>query len=313
MDIRRKLLECYPVVLEMLSERGFDASMYAPMTVQMVKICEEQLFVEPIVVKKTLDAVGREGSVPWPFSANSRELRILKSINGGDVDEAAKAIAVLQSRYPRLGNFLGANYKNKDLCQKLLKVYTQCALPIAEVHFCCFDSSKLAAQFDRIFKAVVDSMEKTLEADVMSSHVGTFKELDELDEQACMEIEKEVLDLYMHARTVILIADNPKKLPLDTPTMIHVQVFCIHHLMFNVRKHKFVPRHDILDVWQHDKEIAALKSHYHITRLHRELPIIYTSDPVAKFIGLRKDNICRITDTNSTSGTYIKYRYCRSG
>ena len=322
-DISRKLLQCYPIILEMLTTRGFDTSMYSPMTVEMVKVCASKAFLDPIVVTKTEDTVRESNSVTWSFTTGSREDSILddlkKHIHSKRVEIEKwfhAKFTPFQSKYPRLGKFLRENYNTEKwgLCTKLLEVYKKSARPVAEVHFCCFDSTKLSAQFDRVFKVIVDSMEKTLEADIMVQHVDTFKELSQYSgEDRSIEIEQEIKDLYMRARTVIFIADNPKKQAVSTPTLIHLQVFCIQHLMFNVLKHKYVPNHDILDTWQNKSEIDEIKRHYHISRLNCELPIIYTSDPVAKFIGLRRDNVCRITDTNDSSGTYIKYRYCRSG
>ena len=79
-DISRKLLQCYPIILEMLTTRGFDTSMYSPMTVEMVKVCASKEFLDPIVVTKTEDTVRESNSVTWSFTTGSREDSILDDL-----------------------------------------------------------------------------------------------------------------------------------------------------------------------------------------------------------------------------------------
>ena len=87
---------------------------------------------------------------------------------------------------------------------------------------------------------------------------------------------------------------------------IFVQVFWLDTLIINIIKHDAVPKHRI--VTQEEKE--RLISKYDIQN-YNQLPIILKIDPVAKFLGMRRGDVCEIIRPSETSGVYISYRYCQ--
>ena len=65
-------------------------------------------------------------------------------------------------------------------------------------------------------------------------------------------------------------------------------------------------------VWDYDDEtIERIKRTYNMQSLSKENPVMPLNDPVAKFIGLRRGQLCEITRTNETSGTFVTYRFCK--
>ena len=86
---------------------------------------------------------------------------------------------------------------------------------------------------------------------------------------------------------------------------IHIQVFSIEHLLVNITKHVLVPPLRILAEEEKDKIVET----YRLNKM-TQLPIILKSDPVAKFYGVRKGDLCEIIRPSETSGIYINYRYC---
>lgn len=366
MDTRRKILQSYPVVLSMLQCRGYDTSMYAPLTSEMVQEYENAKMVEPIVVRRRYiygsDTSGYDGEerpplvtadegrfradgALYPFCGSdaawegalqgtapddptivSRELRVIADWTSHGVDKVRGA-QKFRTMYPELATLLDA-YRTaaaavggdgddaetrarvlQELLTTVVLLYRRSAIPIAEVHYSCFAVNKLSVRREVESKRL-DAMQSTLETDVLAQHVDTFRRCEEeLGAQRTRELENEATRVYQSARVVIIVANTPKKVVADSDK-VRVQIFDIKNLLFDIRKHMYVPDHEIVDVWQQDQLVQQIKNQYHIGRLSTSLPIIYTTDPVAKFIGLSKNNLCKITRTNDSSGTYTVYRYC---
>lgn len=87
---------------------------------------------------------------------------------------------------------------------------------------------------------------------------------------------------------------------------IFVQLFWIDQVVVNITRHILVPEHEIVP--QAEKEQILEK--YNIKSFNN-LPIILKNDPVAKYYGMRRGDICKITRSSETSGIYISYRYCQ--
>lgn len=86
---------------------------------------------------------------------------------------------------------------------------------------------------------------------------------------------------------------------------IFIQYFYIDTLTFNVTKHSFVPLHEILS--EDDK--PKLIDNLNIVSLNK-LPKIKKTDPIAKYYGMKINDICRISRKSETAGIYYYYRLC---
>ncbi len=115
--------------------------------------------------------------------------------------------------------------------------------------------------------------------------------------------------------TLVIISRD--KLTNDTPLdglaenllktrNIFVQLFWIDQIVVNITDHTLVPEHKIIS--QAEKE--QLLEKYNIKSFNN-LPIILKNDPVAKYYGMRRGDVCQITRSSETSGIYISYRYCQ--
>jgi DNA-directed RNA polymerase I, II, and III subunit RPABC1 len=86
---------------------------------------------------------------------------------------------------------------------------------------------------------------------------------------------------------------------------IFIVIENIKRLQFNILKHVLVPQHIIMD----DKEVEEVMKKYNIK--HKiELPDISRFDPVARVIGLRPGDVCRIIRASKTAITTEYYRVC---
>lgn len=96
---------------------------------------------------------------------------------------------------------------------------------------------------------------------------------------------------------------------LNDKPEIFIQVFPIRALMFNVTKHKLVPKHEKIDKDEYSNYLNDFLQSLHINNTSN-LPKILESDPVAMFIGLRPGDLCKITRPSKSSGKHTFYRYC---
>ena len=83
-----------------------------------------------------------------------------------------------------------------------------------------------------------------------------------------------------------------------------VQIFNLDSLLFDITKHELVPEHIIIT----EDEKPDLLKHYNISE--DKLPHISRFDPVAKYLGMRPKQVCKIIRNSYTSGEATYFRIC---
>jgi len=84
----------------------------------------------------------------------------------------------------------------------------------------------------------------------------------------------------------------------------YVQIISLPQLMIDIVSHRDVPKHEVLT----QEEIKELLEKYSIKI--ENLPVILKDDAMARYLGLKPNEVVRIHRPSPTSGTYISYRVC---
>ena len=98
------------------------------------------------------------------------------------------------------------------------------------------------------------------------------------------------------------LSPQAKQKLADINMELQVQCFSISELMVNITEHTYVPKHLLLTT----DEKKELKKRYKIKE--SQLPKILSTDPVAKYLGLRKGDVVKIIRDSETAGRYVTYR-----
>ena len=87
---------------------------------------------------------------------------------------------------------------------------------------------------------------------------------------------------------------------------IYINLFHIDSIRKNLSKHHLVPKH--LKIEQNS--FQELKKNFNLNNRF-QLPIISRKDIIAKYIGLKPGEICKIVRPSITSGEYTTWRCCK--
>jgi DNA-directed RNA polymerase I, II, and III subunit RPABC1 len=137
---------------------------------------------------------------------------------------------------------------------------------------------------------------------VIESKTFTKKDLINIVEKIKLETENNDINI------VIVLKNKPNnaiKKEMANKAYENVEIFLLNQVIINITKHVIVPKHILLD----DTETKQFLEKYSCTA--NQLPKILSSDPVAKYYGMKSGQICKIIRPSPATGESISYRYVK--
>merc|ERR1711865_641501 len=116
--------------------------------------------------------------------------------------------------------------------------------------------------------------------------------------------EKMTENKIQHAILVVRQPLTPfaKSVIAETMTKMRIEVFHENELVVNITEHDLVPEHKPLT----EQEKEFLLARYQLKP--SQIPRLQVNDPIARYFGLRKNDVVKIIRPSETAGRYVTYR-----
>lgn len=113
-------------------------------------------------------------------------------------------------------------------------------------------------------------------------------------------------DEFVPTQFIVVARERPAQGKGADDAARDVQLFPIKELLYNVSKHEMVPKHEPI---RDEKTIQEILKRYRL-KSKFQLPLILSSDPMARYLALKPGQLVRIVRPSPSAGTYTLYRCC---
>lgn len=116
-------------------------------------------------------------------------------------------------------------------------------------------------------------------------------------------------DRYEGDPKILFVCEEPAQCNVDLVLKDKhktVDIMTYNQLQYNPTRHFLVPKHEKVS----SEDEAAVLAKYNCVRknMSKEFPKILSSDPIARWFGMKSGTLCKITRSSEQTGRYIHYR-----
>ncbi|GAA6006132.1 hypothetical protein JCM11491_002042 [Sporobolomyces phaffii] len=118
----------------------------------------------------------------------------------------------------------------------------------------------------------------------------------------------EILETQKISRGILIyktsMTPSANKVITAMSAQYSIEAFQESELLVNITHHVLVPKHEVMTA----EEKKQLLLRYRLK--DTQLPRIQLQDPVARYYGLKRGQVVKITRSSETAGRYVSYRLC---
>lgn len=138
-------------------------------------------------------------------------------------------------------------------------------------------------------------------------YIHFYNELKNFSKSDLKNIMQKITSEYQdeNINIILLLRDKENSAvtkELHKTSFTNVEIFLKSNMIFNITHHEYVPKHIILT----QEEEKELLEKYNTTKI--KLPKISSLDPIAKYYGMKTNQICKIIRKSPEVGNYLYYR-----
>ena len=159
----------------------------------------------------------------------------------------------------------------------------------------------------RLEENAIDLEATHSKSDVKMAYVAFILDTKSFSKKDLVNLKIMIDEKYATKEMTVIIVVQDKPTPQIAKELLNeeykgYEVFLMKNLIFNITHHDLVPKHVILT----EEEGKRILEEFQTTK--SQLPKLLSTDPVAKYYGMKSGDICKIFRQSPMTGESIYYR-----
>jgi DNA-directed RNA polymerase subunit H (RpoH/RPB5) len=169
----------------------------------------------------------------------------------------------------------------------------------------------LEENITKITSTIMDSLVYKIKLDTKDDGIDTL--FVKIIPQKITAVKKssgisEFLETYKKDKKIVIVTSvGTKARQFIDAKYKNTEIFTEENMMINLVDHVLVPKHELLSPEKTNTFYTDFKCK------KRNMPKMFTGDPVARYFNMKSNDIVRITRPSDTSGSYNSYRLVVKG